>query len=205
MKHVEEYKPKIQLAAIADNNVLALNAPSGTFDLNTKSYKNSFYKPIVKVAAGCNNFHDALGSSFHSGDRGVNIVVCRLCHNTKSGSSHLEMESRSIDSYAHAIHSFQALDIQGYDFTDPVETMYYELKVNSNFPTFGISNCESCHDKGMFNVPDRSKSLPGVLSASRDTIVGWNRKIDRQCGELCRRSWFKGLRCMSQGRKDQGR
>jgi len=65
---------------------------------------------------------------------GGNIVVCRLCHNTRSGSSHLEMASRSIDSYAHAVHSFQAFDIGDVDFDNTVESMFYDLKVESTFP-----------------------------------------------------------------------
>ena len=78
---------------------------------------------IVRVDTGCNNCHDALADTFHSPDRGGNIVVCRLCHITKDAGSHLEMQSRSIDSYAHGIHSFQPFDIGDIDFTDPVEAM----------------------------------------------------------------------------------
>ena len=162
----------------ADNVVVALNAPSKTFDLGTKAFVD-FYPAIVKVPTGCNNCHDALATTFHSADRGGNIVVCRLCHITKSGGSHLEMQSRSIDSYAHAIHSFQAFDISGIDFADPVEAMFYELKIGSHYPTFGIKDCQSCHNAGTYNVPDQAKSLPGVFSASKypisfDNIVNRN-------------------------------
>ena len=154
----------------ADNVVVALNAPSKTFDLKTKKFV-SFYPAIVKVATGCNNCHDALATTFHSADRGGNIVVCRLCHITKSGGSHLEMQSRSIDSYAHAIHTFQNFDIGDIDFDNNVESMFHDLKIETTYPTFGTTNCVSCHNAGTFNVPDQAKSLAGILSGS-DTVAG---------------------------------
>jgi len=95
----------------------------------------------------------------------------------KAGGSHLEMQSRSIDSYVHAIHSFQAFDIGDINFADPVESMFYDLKVESHFPTFDITNCQSCHNAGKYNVPDQSKSLPGVLSASDPQPAGFIRNI----------------------------
>jgi OmcA/MtrC family decaheme c-type cytochrome len=158
----------------ADNVAVALNAPSRTFNLVTKAFEPNFFgNSIVKVTAGkaadgnvsgCNNCHDALATTFHSADRGGNVVVCRLCHITKAAGSHLELQSRSIDSYAHAIHRFQAFDTGDIDFTDPVEALHYEHHVESNFPTFGIENCRACHNAGKFNVPNQGLSLPGVLS-----------------------------------------
>ncbi len=155
---------------------LALNAPSRTFDLAANAFADKFYSPIVKVAEGCENCHDALATTFHSADRGGNIVVCRLCHITKTGGSHLEMQSRSIDSYVHAIHSFQAFDIGDVNFADPVAAMHYEHHIEFPYPAHGITNCESCHVKGTNEVPDQSKSLPGLLSAS-DSLKGWDRNI----------------------------
>ena len=175
----------------ADNVVVALNAPSKTFNLGTKLIedftaptgnppaghaKDFFGNSIVKVPggrisppadpsmSGCNNCHNALGTTFHSPDRGGNVIVCRLCHTTKSAGSHLELQSRSIDSYIHAIHRFQDFDTGSIDFTDAVEAMEYEHHVESNFPTFGIEDCRACHNASKFNVPDQAKSLPGVLS-----------------------------------------
>jgi OmcA/MtrC family decaheme c-type cytochrome len=213
--------PTLRGGAIADNAVLALDAPSKTFNLGTKliedfipppgvtpapkppaGHANDFFgNSIVKVTAGCNNCHDALATTFHSGDRGGNIVVCRLCHTTVSGASHLEMQSRSIDSYVHAIHAFQAFDIQSVHFDNAVQSMYYDLKIESHFPTFGLTDCEACHNKGKYNVPNQSKSLPGLHSASRDTLFGRNRKIDgvpsyvtgpasRACGSCHRVEWI---------------
>ena len=170
---------RVEVAALpalknADNVVVALDAPSKTFNLKTKALEPAFFgNTIVKVTAGkaadgnvsgCNNCHDALATTFHSADRGGNIVVCRLCHITKAAGSHLELQSRSIDSYAHAIHRFQDFDTGSIDFTDPVEEMHYTHHVESNFPTFGVEDCRACHNATRFNVPDQAKSMPGVLS-----------------------------------------
>jgi OmcA/MtrC family decaheme c-type cytochrome len=160
----------------ADGVMLALNAPSRTFDLGANAFADDFYSPIVKATDGCNNCHEALATTFHTPDRGGNVVVCRMCHITKSGASHLEMQSRSIDSFVHAIHSFQAFDIGDIDFADPVQAMDYEHHIEFPYPKHGITDCASCHLEGTNNVPDQSKSLPGLLSAS-DPIKGRDRKI----------------------------
>jgi hypothetical protein len=172
---------RVEIAVIptlnnADDVTLALDAPSRTFDLGANAFADDFYSPIVKVADGCENCHDALATNYHSPDRGGNIVVCRLCHITKSGASHLEMESRSIDSYVHAIHSSQAFDIGDVDFADPVQAMHYEHHIEFPYPTHGATDCESCNTADTNNVPDQSKSLPGLLSAS-DAVNGLDRKI----------------------------
>jgi OmcA/MtrC family decaheme c-type cytochrome len=159
----------------ADGETLALDAPSRTFDLGANDFVE-FYDEIVKVADGCNNCHEALGTTFHSPDYGGNIVVCRLCHVVKSGGSHLEMQSRSIDSYVHAIHSGQAFDIGDINFADPVEAMHYEHHIEFPYPKHGITDCESCHLPGTYNVPTETESLPGLLSGS-DTLTGMDRSI----------------------------
>jgi OmcA/MtrC family decaheme c-type cytochrome len=165
----------------AAGDTLALNAPSRTFDLKAKAFTDAYFKPIVDVAK-CNACHDALATTFHSGNRGGSVVVCRMCHTTREGGGHLEMQSRSIDSYVHAIHSFQAFDIGEVDFSRPngvegVPEMRYEHHIASTYPNFTILNCESCHNPGTYDVPDQSKSLPGVLSAaaavtSKDRNIG---------------------------------
>jgi OmcA/MtrC family decaheme c-type cytochrome len=160
----------------ADGVMLALNAPSRTFDLGANDFADDFYSPIAKVVDGCNNCHDALATTFHSPDRGGNIVVCRLCHITKAGGSHLELQSRSIDSYIHAIHSFQGFDIGDVNFADPVEALHYEEHVTFPFPTHANTNCAACHAEGTNNVPDQAKSLPGLLSGT-DVLTGRERDI----------------------------
>ena len=166
------------IPTLADANkvVLALNAPSRTFNLGKNAFEDTFYAPIVK-AAGCNSCHDALGTSFHTPDRGGNVVVCRLCHITKSGGSNLEMQSRSIDSYVHGIHASQKIAIAGVDFADPVQAEEYAVTTESPFPRHGSTDCESCHVKGTYEAPDQSKSLPGILSASA-TLKGKTRNIN---------------------------
>ncbi len=69
---------------------------------------------------------------------------------TTSGGSHLEMQSRGIDSYAHAIHRFQYFDTGDVDihdrgFKDPVFAKRYQLHIEHGFPNFTIKNCEACH------------------------------------------------------------
>jgi OmcA/MtrC family decaheme c-type cytochrome len=157
--------------------MLAINSPSRTFDLAANAFVDDFYSPIVKVTDGCNNCHDALATTFHTPDHGSgNVVVCRMCHITKSGGSHLEVQSRSIDSYIHAIHAFQGFDIGDINFADPVQALHYEEHVTFPFPTHANTNCESCHVEGMYNVPDQSKSLPGLLSAT-DVLSGTERSL----------------------------
>jgi OmcA/MtrC family decaheme c-type cytochrome len=148
-----------------DGVTLALDSPSKTFDLASDDFDDDYYDPIVDVEK-CHNCHDALATQYHSPDRGGSIVVCRLCHITKSRGSHLELQSRSIDSYVHAIHSMQAFDIGDIDFTDPVEELHYEHHTGFPYPTHGIKNCESCHVEGMYEVPDQSMSMPGALSGT---------------------------------------
>jgi len=163
--------------ANADKVMVALNAPSRTFDLTTNRFNDKFYSPIVKVTDGCNTCHEALGTTFHSPDRGGNVVVCRMCHIVKAGGSHLELQSRSIDSYIHAIHSSQQFDVGDIDFTDPAQAEKYALEIEMPFPKHGITNCEACHVAGTNHVPDQSKSLPGLLSAS-DVVKGKDRTIE---------------------------
>jgi OmcA/MtrC family decaheme c-type cytochrome len=165
--------PKLVNAA---EDILALDAPSRTFDLGANAFDDEFYSPIVKVADGCETCHDALATNYHSPDRGGNAVVCRMCHITKAGGSHLEMQSRSIDSYIHAIHSSQAFDVGDIDFSDPVEAMHYEHHIEFSYPTHGVTNCLSCHVEGTFSNLDQSKSLPGLLSAS-EPFNGLERSI----------------------------
>jgi OmcA/MtrC family decaheme c-type cytochrome len=176
------------------NPYIAIAGATKSFDLvGNGGTANAYGKAIVDPAK-CNKCHDALGTTFHSPSYGGSGVVgCRLCHGITSGGSHLEMQSRSIDSYVHAIHSFQVFDIGDidnngtptnpaddfpvWDFTDPVDAMRYEHHAKlSTYPNFTILNCESCHNAGTYDVPDQSKSLPGLLSKA-DTANGWDRTI----------------------------
>jgi OmcA/MtrC family decaheme c-type cytochrome len=154
----------------AAHEIVALDMATRTFDLTTNAFDDGFYPAIVKVQ-GCNNCHDALSTTFHEPDRGGSVVGCRLCHTTLSGGSHLEGQSRSIDSYVHAIHAMQPFDIGDVNFADPVAALHYEHHIGSTYPNFTLLNCESCHNPGMYEVPTHAKSLPGILSKN-DTVAG---------------------------------
>ncbi|MEE8307429.1 MAG: hypothetical protein V3R81_09200, partial [Gammaproteobacteria bacterium] len=100
-------------------------------------------------------------------------VTCRNCHAPVFPGSHVEMASRAVENYVHAIHSFQDFD-PGDTFAvfDPVLAARYNQHVNHTFPNFTIKNCEACHKDGTFDVPDQSKSMPGALSRS-DSVATW--------------------------------
>ena len=159
----------------ADGVTFALDATNRTFDLGSNDFDDGYFSPIVDLE-NCHKCHEALATNYHSPDRGGSIVTCRMCHITKSRGSHLEMQSRSLDSYIHAIHSGQAFDIGDVNFADPVEALHYDHHIGFPYPTHGIQNCESCHNPGTYDVPDQSKSLPGAMSAS-DSLEGWDRNI----------------------------
>lgn len=54
----------------------------------------------------------------------------------------------------------------------------YALHTETTYPRHG-TDCESCDVKGTYNVPDHSKSLSGVLSASSTT-----ENCDRNIGSV---------------------
>jgi hypothetical protein len=87
------------------------------------------------------------------------------------------MTSRSIENYVHSIHSFQAFDTDDvFAEFDPVFSKRYDQHIKHVFPNFTIRNCEACHFEGTYNVPDQSKSMPGVLSESYD-VVTWYKMV----------------------------
>jgi OmcA/MtrC family decaheme c-type cytochrome len=187
-KKIKRAEIAVMPSLLSGTTVLGLNAPSKTFNLDGVTNDSAYFKDIVNVLKtagtgaagtsaaqvnGCNSCHDQLATTFHSGTRGGNIKVCRICHEVSNAGSHLELQSRSIDSYIHSIHSFQAFDPGDLDFDDPVVRMEYAEHIASTFPRFTIQNCESCHVAAMYSVPDQSKSMPGVLSGS-DAVAGRN-------------------------------
>ncbi|MCP4302257.1 MAG: hypothetical protein GY783_16850 [Gammaproteobacteria bacterium] len=54
----------------------------------------------------------------------------------------------------------------------PVDAKRYDQHINHVFPNFTIRRCEACHRAGTYDVPDQSKSMPGVLSAIAD-VATW--------------------------------
>ena len=172
--------PELNLADLAvpgeDINVV-LTAANETLDLGSNLIVDDYFKGAKAVVstAKCNACHDALASSFHSesGRGGDGIEVCKNCHTTTFPGSHLEMASRAIDSYVHAIHSFQDFDVgDTFETFDPVFAARYDQHINHVFPNFTIRNCEACHLDNVYNVPDQSQSMPGVLATS-DAPVTW--------------------------------
>ncbi|ACG74214.1 conserved hypothetical protein [Anaeromyxobacter sp. K] len=170
-----------QAAAVsATNPAIAVAGTTATVDLvnGTQVADADVYGKKLVSADKCNKCHEALGTTFHNPNYGsAGVVACRICHTPRDGGYHLEMQSRSIDSYVHAIHSMQPFDLFNIDFSNPVAKLRYGHHVESTYPNFTILNCESCHEAGTYEVPDQSKSLPGVLSAAatpknRDRNIG---------------------------------
>jgi OmcA/MtrC family decaheme c-type cytochrome len=183
------------------NPYIAVTGVTKTFDLVAKALVTDDTKVYGKAIVDtnkCNACHAALGTTFHNPSYGsAGVVACRLCHVPVSGSSHFEMQSRSIDSFVHAIHSFQYMDVKGVDFANKAATLEYNDHIDSEYPNFTTLNCESCHNPGTYSVPDQSRSLPGLLSASavlknRDRAIGTVPSVvtgpgSRACGS-CHRS-----------------
>jgi OmcA/MtrC family decaheme c-type cytochrome len=159
---------------------VAIDAVSKTVDLQAGgAFVSNYFQGTSELAPvqGCDACHDQLATNFHSPAYGGSVVVCRTCHTPTNGGAHLEMQSRSIDSYVHSIHMFQAFDTNSVDFADPVAAARYERHVEHTLPYFTALACEACHAKGKYDVPDQSKSLPGLLSASytlknKDRAIG---------------------------------
>jgi OmcA/MtrC family decaheme c-type cytochrome len=159
----------------ADKVAVAVDAATRTFDLGSKKFDDKAFSPIAETEK-CETCHAALATTFHEPSYGGSVTACRMCHIVKSGASHLEMQSRSLDSYIHAVHSNQAFDVAGINFKDPVQALKYEEHVTMPYPTHEIGNCESCHATGTYDVPEQSGSLPGILSASAKNET-WDRKV----------------------------
>ncbi|WP_242353442.1 hypothetical protein [Anaeromyxobacter sp. SG64] len=162
----------------ATNPAVAVTGKTATLDLvgsTTLVADASAYGKNIVDPAKCNACHDALGTTFHGPNYGsAGVVACRTCHTVQSGGSHLEMQSRSIDSYIHAIHSMQAFDPGDINYADPIAVLRHELHVEGNYPNFaGTLNCNSCHSSGTYEVPDQTRSLPSLLSGS-DPVANRN-------------------------------
>lgn len=162
--------PKLAL----DEMPVAIDGVTRTFSLKANAFDDKFYKPVAD-ASRCETCHGALAVDFHSPEYGGSLTLCRMCHVTKSGGSHLEMQSRSLDSYVHAIHAGQYFDTDEVDFSNPFEKLEYEHHVEFPFPRHG-TNCESCHLPGTYELGDPALHLPSLLSASNENET-WNREL----------------------------
>jgi len=176
-------KIEVSIAPQLDVNGVAvgLDGATQTFDLGTSATVADYFQGNGAIVDNnkCNVCHDQLSVTFHSG-RGRNgeITMCRNCHASTNPGSHLEMQSRSIEGYVHAIHSFQDFDPgDTFEVFDAVLAKRYDQHIKHTFPNFTIRNCEACHNPGTYDVPDQSKSMPGALSAS-DTVATWYDIVD---------------------------
>lgn len=169
--------PELNLADVGGDDVdVVLKAADATYELGSNQLVADYFKGTAATVSidKCNACHDSLASSFHaeSGRGGDGIEVCKHCHTTTFPASHMEMASRSIESYVHTIHSFQDFDVDDtFETYDQVFTKRYDAHIHHRFPHFTITNCESCHVEGTFNVPDQSQSLFGVLQTSFEPLT----------------------------------
>ncbi|MDH3401290.1 MAG: hypothetical protein OEM03_10030, partial [Chromatiales bacterium] len=200
----------------ADGTRLGLDAVIMNFDVSDGTEVANYFTGTDTTVenAKCEVCHDKLAVTFHSGSGRSTVEACRNCHVTTSPGGHVEMQSRSIDSYAHAIHSFQAFDtgevfntclldevtgecaedangdeIPIADF-DPVRAARFDLHIEHTFPNFTILNCEACHTAGTYNPADQSMSMPGVSSAA-DMPLTWYEKIESGRNDPWSPSWVE--------------
>jgi hypothetical protein len=171
------------LAALEVDGVgVGLDAVTQTFDFIADATVDDYFKGAYAAvdADKCDACHLQLAVTWHGNGSGGDVLACKNCHNTTYGGSHLEMASRSIDNYVHAIHSFQDFD-PGETFEapfDPVLAKRYDQHIEHAFPYFTAQACEACHvvpGVGIatsYNVPDQAKSMPG-LHRGTDTVDTW--------------------------------
>ncbi|MDH3511185.1 MAG: hypothetical protein OER85_10075 [Gammaproteobacteria bacterium] len=195
--------PELELMVAGHDHPIdvVLDAVGQTVDVGSGALIADYFKRdnAIVDTDKCDVCHDSLASSFHdgSGRGGGGIQVCKNCHNPTFPGSHVEMASRSIDNYVHAIHSFQDFDIEDtFEVFDPVLAKRYDQHIKHVFPRFTIRNCEACHveagktgpDGGtypvVYDVPDQSQSMPGVLSVS-DPVATSYTMVDREVTEGC--------------------
>ncbi|WP_415238504.1 multiheme c-type cytochrome [Seleniivibrio woodruffii] len=121
----------------------AVTAPRGAVANDTKcdACHNSIAIHLEEASTGAHG-HTAIGK----------VDVCRICHVPSAAAGHYPQQSRSIDSYIHAIHEGQA-----------TFASYGSLKIE--YPK-STADCLACHDSGTYEVPDQSKAIGGILSGS---------------------------------------
>jgi len=189
---------------VVDGEDVVLLAVGETYDIDGMMIVQNYFKGVNKTVDvdKCNACHDSLASTFHdgSGRGGDGIEVCKHCHTTTFPGSHLEMASRAIDSYVHAIHTFQPFDEGAVaEADDPVFDKRNAQHKSHTFPYFTALSCEGCHMDGTYNSPDQSKSMFGVQSASwaiADRNIGTipesvTGPASRACGGCHRASMIK--------------
>ena len=182
-----------------DGATVATNGVTQALDLvNNIAHDDYFMGDNATVdVTKCNACHDALATTFHSADRGGDIVLCKQCHWPGQDGSHLDLQSRGLASYVHAFHRFQWPDTDEVDFSDNVFLKRYCEHVGPGyegcenwdfvgwvFPYFTIMNCEACHNEGTYNPPDQAESLPVRLSDSFQNDIDGVDTMMRKIGDV---------------------
>lgn len=189
----------IEATVEMDDETLATNGVSSALDLVTNTVHDDYFmgaNATVEVEK-CNACHDALATTFHSGDRGGDITLCKQCHWPGQDGSHQDMQSRALASYVHSFHRYQWPDTDELDFSDNVFLKRYCEHsgpgyegcdnwdfVGWVFPYFTIMNCEACHVPGSYNPPDQAESLPTRLSDSFQNDIDGVDTMMRNIGEV---------------------
>jgi OmcA/MtrC family decaheme c-type cytochrome len=194
---------------LADGTRVNIEAYSTSFDIGAEMIMEDYFQGANATVSfdTCISCHDNVTTLVHSGSGrfGDSMQTCKVCHNPTYDGGHLEMQSRSIDSYVHAIHRMQPLDENSvFAADDPVFNKWNEMHKHHVFPNFSILSCEGCHQGATYNVPDQSMSMPGVQSGSweYDDEVDYGRAIgmippavqgaaSRSCGSCHRAEWIK--------------
>jgi hypothetical protein len=194
---------------LADGTRVNIEAYSTSFDIGAEMIMEDYFQGANATVSfdTCISCHDNVTTLVHSGSGrfGDSMQTCKVCHNPTYDGGHLEMQSRSIDSYVHAIHRMQPLDENSvFAADDPVFNKWNEMHKHHVFPNFSILSCEGCHQGATYNVPDQSMSMPGAQSGSweYDDEVDYGRAIgmippavqgaaSRSCGSCHRAEWIK--------------
>ena len=198
--------PELELA---DGTEVNIEAVSTSFDLGGGLIVDDYYQggEAAVDMAKCAACHENTGVLVHTGAGryGDSMQVCKVCHNPTFDGGHMEMQSRSIDSYVHAIHAFQPLDEDDvYNGNDPVDEKRNAMHKTHTFPNFTSLSCEGCHvnDMSKYDVPDQAMSMPGVQSPSyslddpSDRLIGTvpeavQGAASRSCGSCHRAELIK--------------
>jgi len=150
----------------------------------TKEFKLSdgtdLATPRTAVAndAKCDQCHNTIAihlnedASEGHGHTAIGAVdACRICHVPSAAAGHYPQQSRSIDSYVHAIHE-----------GEPTFASYGSHTIE--YPK-STADCEACHDAGTYEVPDQTKSLGGLVSGSEGANTTANQFITGPAAVAC--------------------
>ncbi|NCF15938.1 MAG: hypothetical protein GWP62_11550 [Gammaproteobacteria bacterium] len=159
--------PRLTVDGVAVN----VDAVSTAFELGTSVIDDNYFAGTDATVdiAKCDGCHENTGVLIHAGRGryGDSMQACKVCHNPTFDGSHLEMQSRSIDSYVHALHAFQPLDEDDvYNDGNVVDVARNTAHKTHTFPNFTSLSCEGCHNPGTYEVPNQALSMPGVQSPS---------------------------------------